>query len=176
MSNIIDCPACGRQVQLPRAYLGRNVQCPECRHTFLAGNPTTGIATDPAAPPVPSAAGAPAPAAPAPRYPAAYDENDEPFDDWDVRRQALRRDHGGVVLALGLMSVVLWCVGPILGPIAYFLGSSDLKAIDRGDMEPGNRGLVQAGRIIGAVGFCLAMCYVLFYVAYFGFFFAMFGG
>ncbi len=89
-----------------------------------------------------------------------------------MRRPALRRDHGGVVLALGIISIVVVCFGVILGPIAFFIGGSDLKAIDNGEMDPQNRSMVQAGRIIGAVGFCLGMFYLLIYVAYFGFIFA----
>ncbi len=58
MNDITTCPHCERKVQLPREYLGRSVQCPECKETFLAGDPATGIATDPDAPPVPSLTGA----------------------------------------------------------------------------------------------------------------------
>jgi hypothetical protein len=176
MHQIIICPACDRKVQLPREYLGRSVQCPECKQTFLAGDPTTGISTDPDALPTRSAAAAAAePATTTPRYPASYDD-DDPFDDWGVRRPQLRHDHGGLVLALGIISIVVICLGIVLGPIAYFVGTSDLRAIDRGEMEPGNRSMVQAGRIIGAVGFCLGMFYLLAYVGYFAFVFAMIGG
>jgi hypothetical protein len=166
MNDVIVCPACERKVQLPREYLGRSVQCPECRHTFLAGDPATSIVSDDG-PAVPSM-----PAALPPRYPAHYEE-DEPYDDWGVRRPQLRHDHGGVVLALGIISIVVVCFGPILGPIAFFLGSSDLRAIDRGEMETHNRSMVQAGRIIGACGFCLSMFYVLIYAVWFGFLFTM---
>lgn len=174
MSDIIVCPACERKVQLPREYLGRSVQCPECKQTFLAGDPATGIATEPDTPVVPSLAGAPLAGAPVPRYPAHYD--DEPFDDWGVRRPQLRHDHGGVVLALGIMSIVLGCgVGTIFGPIAYFIGSSDLRAIDNGEMDPSNRSMVQAGRIIGAVGFFLGVFQLIFTVGYFVFLFNVIG-
>src|SRR5690349_13309835 len=99
MNDIIICPACERKVQLPREFLGRSVQCPECKETFLAGNPRTGIATDPEMPPLRSSATAHDSSAP--RYPAADYEDDDPYDDWGVRRPRQRRDHGGVVLALG---------------------------------------------------------------------------
>jgi hypothetical protein len=31
-----ECPACGRRLQLPEEVLGKQVQCPSCRSTFLA--------------------------------------------------------------------------------------------------------------------------------------------
>jgi len=179
MNDVITCPACERKVQLPREYLGRNVQCPECKRTFLAGDPMTGIATDPSLPPMPSISNAPeSPTAldeAAPRYPARHDDDDA-FDDWGVRRAQLRRDHGGVVLALGILSVVIWCLGAVFGPIAFFVGGSDLRAMDNGEMDPANRSMVQAGRIIGAVGFCLSMMYLLFYLGYFVFLASVVGG
>jgi hypothetical protein len=164
MNALIHCPACHRQVQLPREFVGRSVQCPECKLTFVATDLGLSVSADPA-PPVP-----------APRHDeraARYDEPphddelnrrprsrrgydgdaDEPFDDWGLRRPALTGDHGGVVLALGIMSVLLPCgVGLICGPIAFFLGSSDLAAIERGEMNPTNRSMIQAGRIIGICG------------------------
>src|SRR5207244_11629515 len=31
---IIDCPSCGRKLQVPDELLGKAVKCPTCEHTF----------------------------------------------------------------------------------------------------------------------------------------------
>jgi hypothetical protein len=193
MNAIIHCPACDRKVQLPSEFLGRAVQCPECRQTFVAKDIGTALSPDP----VPAAAPRPEPRAepPAARYEDSrdpyeperrrrrrrdYDDDrdfDEPFDDWGMRRSGLRPDHGGLVLALGIISVVIPCVvGLICGPIAFFLGTADLAAIDRGEMSPANRSMVQAGRIIGLCGAIWSLLQTFGTLAYFLFLMAMMRG
>ncbi len=161
MNEIITCPACQRQVQLPAEFIGRTVQCPECRHVFVAGG-SAGAAS--AQDPEPTDRG---------RY---ADDEDDAFDDWDQRRRLAgpRADRSGMILAFGILTVMAPCfLGLIFGPLAWFMGTADLAAIDQGDLKATNRGLIQAGRIIGAVGFCFQVFSFLAAIAYFAFVFAM---
>ena len=58
---------------------------------------------------------------------------------------------GGVVLALGICALVFnLCLLP--GIMAWYMGNSDLKAMNRRDMDPEGRSLTQVGMILGIVG------------------------
>ena len=64
---------------------------------------------------------------------------------------------GVLILVLGILGIVL-C--PILGPVAWIMGSSDLKRIGTGEIAMEAKGLTQAGMICGIVGtvlVCLAI-------------------
>jgi hypothetical protein len=63
------------------------------------------------------------------------------------------RPHRGVlVLVFGILGLVC-CV--IFGIIAWVMGSSDLREIDAGRMDPAGRGLTQAGKICGIISVVL---------------------
>jgi hypothetical protein len=179
MNEIITCPACQNKVQVPDEFLGRAVQCPECQHAFVAGgaavrSPANALFADPGDPmPAsrPPRALEPLTAPRRPRY-AVDEEGAEPYDDWGRRHGMLRPDRGGMILAFGILTVVTPCLGLILGPMAWFMGSADLAAIDSGEMNPANRGLVQAGRIIGAIGFLMEIFKVVAFVAWMVFVFS----
>src|SRR5690242_1236717 len=64
----------------------------------------------------------------------------------------LRPHRGTAVLVLGILSLVIGCVGWILGIIAWSMGSSDLRDMDAGRMDPSGRGLTQAGKVCGMIG------------------------
>jgi uncharacterized protein YbaR (Trm112 family) len=36
MAEIVACPICQRQLQIPEHFLGQTVQCPECQQQFKA--------------------------------------------------------------------------------------------------------------------------------------------
>src|SRR5690348_6015244 len=55
----------------------------------------------------------------------------------------------GAVLTLGILSLA---VCAIMGPIAWSMGSEELRRIDSGMTPPQGRGSVQAGRICGIIG------------------------
>jgi hypothetical protein len=163
MPEIIRCTACGRQLQLPESLLGQSVQCPLCKTTFVA---STGRA---AAPQPPSAPGYPAPPGP-PRWSRDdfgrqdRDHGDD-YDDYYDRRYPPRRRYdvrphrSGAVLTLGILSLVFsLCplVGFTLGLIALILGSTDVAAIDNGEMDPEGRGSTVAGRTCGLIGLILS--------------------
>jgi hypothetical protein len=56
---------------------------------------------------------------------------------------------GGLILTLGILSLVV-CAP--LGPIAWILGSGDLKKIAAGQISSEAKGLTQAGMICGIIG------------------------
>ena len=64
-------------------------------------------------------------------------------------------------LVLGILSIVL-C--QLLGPVAWKLGSHEIRAITEGRRPSEGLGLAQAGRICGIVGSCLLGLAILFLV------------
>jgi hypothetical protein len=55
----------------------------------------------------------------------------------------------GAILTLGILSLA---VCSIMGPIAWSMGSEELRRIDSGLTAPHGRGTAQAGRICGIIG------------------------
>jgi hypothetical protein len=133
MVEIVTCPACQRKLQLAGADWDQSVQCPQCAHTFVAG-------------PTPLAA-PPAPSIPVPTN----------GDDLDIERRHIPRDYephrGPLIKGLGLFSLVggvLFLGLPlVVGPVAWALGSRDLRAIDDGHMDPKGRKQTRTGRWCG---------------------------
>ncbi len=161
MNEILTCSNCQKMLQIPEQYVGETVQCPHCGLTFVAAS------TRVSAQPAPSA---PAESRPAPA-PKRW-EDDE--DDRDIRRR--RRDddefddddfdHGlrvrhnlppnrsGLVLALGLVSLIggwLFCLPIVIGPIAWYLAQSDLRAIRTGEMDSKGEGELRTGQVCGII-------------------------
>jgi hypothetical protein len=155
---------------VPEQYLGKKVQCPDCQHMFTAE--TTAVSPQPAsAPSTP-----PAPKSDDRRRGDDYDdeddrpsrrgryEDDEDDEDDDLEYDDIRRrrrhhdfapHRGGLILALGIVGLVGWLVCTILivlGPIAWILGSADLREIHAGRMDPDGKGLTRAGQVCGIIG------------------------
>ncbi len=162
MAEIITCPGCQRTLQVPEQFLGQTVQCPECRHMFTASS--SAVSSTPAVPPVSldkSAA--------KPRRRDVDDDYEEPIrrrsryeddaDDIDLRRrQPFDRDfsphRGSIVLTLGLISLVggMSIVVPvILGPVAWALGTYDLREMREGRMDPTGESMTRTGQILGII-------------------------
>src|ERR1043166_5060884 len=159
MVEIIKCPNCQRQLQVPSEHLGQTVQCPECRQMFVA-QPTTVSAK-----PMPAASAS----APKPRYDDESDElprrrrrerefdddEDDEFDDFGPRTRVRNRmppHRGGMIMALGLVALVggfSFCAPALLGPVAWVMGSWDLREMRDGRMDPEGEGLTRAGQICG---------------------------
>lgn len=157
MAEIITCPACQKKLQVPDELLGQSVQCPDCKHPFLAR--VEPFAANP----------------PPPHTPAAERPRDDAYDNDDVdigpSRRPLTPNRGAVILTLGIITLVLFgtCIIPlILGPIAWIMGNRDLAAIRAGEMDSEGEGMIQAGRILGIVGFVLGLLVALFWCAYVG--------
>ena len=74
-----------------------------------------------------------------------------------------------MILVFGILGLLL-C--QVLGIVAWVMGSSDLKEMDAGTMDPTGRGLTQAGKICGIVATVLAILSVIgaiFFFAFLGF-------
>ena len=56
---------------------------------------------------------------------------------------------GTLILVLGILSLVLCSI--FTGIPAWIMGSSDLKQMDAGTMDPSGRSLTNAGRICGMI-------------------------
>jgi hypothetical protein len=161
MAEIITCPACERQLQVPVSFYGQTVQCPECSHLFVAEPPAESVQ------PAPKAA-APVPEERPRRSKRAYDRDDDYDDDFDHMRplRTQGRPHrGGLILALGIMALVGGvAIGfPFaLGPVAWLMGNSDLAEIHAGRMDPSGEGMIQAGRVLGMISTFLLILGVVF--------------
>jgi hypothetical protein len=72
-------------------------------------------------------------------------------DPWHVPGVRVRPHRGGTVLALGVLS--LFCVaGFLLGPLAFLLARSDLRAMREGRMDRAGADTTRAGQICGVLG------------------------
>jgi predicted outer membrane lipoprotein len=56
---------------------------------------------------------------------------------------------GVLALVLGILSVVSL---PVLGPVAWWLGLADTRAVDAGRRDPSGRGAAVAGHVLGIIG------------------------
>jgi hypothetical protein len=70
----------------------------------------------------------------------------------------MKPHRGTVILVLGILGLII--CGP-LGIAAWVMGSSDLKEIDAGTMDPAGRGTTQAGKICGIIGTILMIIGVI---------------
>jgi hypothetical protein len=168
MPELIRCPHCSRQLQLPESLMGQEVQCPSCGAAFVASAGPQVTAPRPPQPP-PSPPGGPEYPPPRPRreYRDDYDRQDDyGGDDWDrgrPRRRSYGYDmpphRGSTVLTLGILGLVFsLCplVGFIFGLIALIQGNSDLASMDSGRMDPEGRGQTTAGRTCGMIAVILS--------------------
>jgi hypothetical protein len=160
MNEIVTCPSCSKQLQIPESFFGKTVQCPECKQTFhaeaLAATPASapdaaaGVSSAPPPPTAPAWSGAPDEERPRRRR-EEDDEDDRP------RRRRLTPHRGGMILAFGIMGLVLGGLGLIFGPIAWIMGNADLREMRAGRMDPSGESTTNTGRILGMVATLLGL-------------------
>jgi hypothetical protein len=169
MAEIVSCPACARKLQVPENFLGRTVQCPECKQTFRAEAPSAAPAAAPAFPHT----GAPDPAfdlfpdsrsrtgdlddydRPL-RRPEDYDDDDDDDDRPWRRGRSLPSHRGGMILTFGILALLGFST-IIFGPLAWFMGNSDIAEMRAGRMDPSGEGQTNAGRILGMIATLLML-------------------
>lgn len=71
----------------------------------------------------------------------------------------MKSANGVVILVLGILSIVGF--GCLTGLPAWIMGNSAIKEIDSGQADASERGLVQAGRIIGMITTILTILGIL---------------
>jgi hypothetical protein len=168
MPETISCPQCRRPLNVPAELIGQLVKCPACATTFRADLP--------GAPP-PRRAVQPEPAYPPEerrgRRAGDYDRPSRRYEedeDYGRGRRPSRTDsldfgpvgrphRGGLILTLGILSLVLGCcplAGWILGGYALSMANQDLVAMASRRMDRSGQGLTQAGKVCGIIGLVLA--------------------
>jgi hypothetical protein len=203
MPETIRCLHCDVPLRLPEHFIGKEVRCPSCQKAFTARLP----APAPRSKPEPererdeerpsARKRSPDDDIPSRRLPRDDDEDyrpsrrqprDDDDDDEDYPRSGRPRydrparsyskgDRGGVILALGIISLVfvlISCVGaagfpyvPIgvvglgTGIAAWVLGRKDLAEIRSGERDPSGQGMVNAGFICGIIGTIINGIFVL---------------
>ncbi len=183
MTEIVSCPSCGKKLQVPEDFFGKNVQCPECKQTFRA-EPASAAGAVSASPAPPAA---PAPSVPAWEKPPARTsrdedeadrprrrrrrDDDEDDDDDRPRRRRLLPHRGGMILAFGILSFFVMPI--IFGPMAWAMGTADLRDMRAGRMDPSGEGMTQTGRILGIVSVCIMIASLVLFCLFFAFIMAM---
>ncbi len=147
MSMTVACPGCSRTLNVPDDLLGELVKCPVCSKQFKVEPEVHSASTHPADTPT-------MPYTPKPE-PVKPDRQEEDPAHWEMgagRRRDLEPHRGTLILVLGILSICLPCFSLVLGPIAWYMGASDLRAIRQGRMDPSGEGTTKAGYICGIVG------------------------
>ena len=166
------CPGCQAKLTVAVGDLGLDVECPYCKAVYKAAKPggsVANIAVDDR--PKRSSRRESDDDDDRPSRKSRRDRYDDDDDDDRPRSKRRRRSYephrGGLILTFGILALLM--CGLIFGPLAWFMGSKDLKEMDAGRMDPEGRGLTQAGRIIGIISFILNLLGFLFYCVVFGF-------
>jgi hypothetical protein len=76
----------------------------------------------------------------------------------------MKPHRGTLILVLGILGLVV--CGP-LGIAAWIMGSTDLKEMDAGTMDPSGRGQTQAGKICGIIATVLLIVGLVVFVLLF---------
>lgn len=76
----------------------------------------------------------------------------------------MKPHRGTLILVLGILGLVI--CGP-LGIAAWVMGSSDLKEMTAGTMDPSGRSLTNAGKICGIIASILMIVEVVVFIAVF---------
>jgi hypothetical protein len=193
MNAIVSCPKCRRALHVPEDFFGQSVQCSDCKHVFEAKPPEGAIQVSS---PAPRSEPAPLPEPdqsterPHRRSDRDYDEADRD-DETDLDIQRLRGplapDRGGIILALGIVSLVLsffsfvlyivpiWIIPLACGIVGWILGHRDLRAMKQGKMDSSNQVMSLVGMILSIVGVAVSVCVGLFSCAMLGFIGIMIG-
>jgi len=138
------CPTCGASNAFEAKF------CSQCA-TQLGGGATP---VDPASP---------RPISP-PNMPYGYGYG-APGMGMGMGMDAPRSSNATTILVLGILSLVVCAV---MGPIAWWMGSAELKAIDAGLVSQQDRGTVNAGYICGIIGSILMLISIVMVLFVFG--------
>jgi len=141
MAQLINCPDCTKQLQVPEDLLGTLVQCPACRQTFIAAMPAPPSNPGPA--PVPE------------EPPPPRDDDRRDYDDDRPIRLPLRPERmPGKVQAIGIMSLIggIFAILVAIGLGAGTIGKCCLWPGIYYSLVFGIIAIVRASAILGARG------------------------
>jgi predicted Zn finger-like uncharacterized protein len=191
---IIDCPACARKLRVPDELFGKAVKCPTCDHTFRATDhqslaaaspdPALEAATareEPVVPCCPSCGEHIDKGSARCRFCGEQLTDDEAGDD-RLKEESRQERHdaephrGGLILALGIISIALAACGILILPLALaacVMGRRDLVKMRRHLMDRDGEGLTHAGWICSIIGTILASLSSLACLLYVSLFLAM---
>jgi hypothetical protein len=68
-----------------------------------------------------------------------------------------------MILVFGILGFFTCPLSIVFGPLAWALGSSDLRKMREGRMDPDGEGLTNAGMICGMIATCLMIVGCLIY-------------
>lgn len=164
MSIEFQCKQCQSTLRVPAEHAGKQAKCPKCE--FINMIP---MATSESSHGSGDAGGGDARFTQPPAdfsNPKSQPAGSNPYQPTTTggAQQYLQAHRGGLVLALGIISFVCNCL-LIPGILAWAFGSTDLKKIKAGTMDPSGEALTRVGMILGIVSTGLAALGFLFYFA-----------
>jgi hypothetical protein len=167
----LNCPACGRTLEVDAEAAGKEVECGECLEVFVAKAPEGNIRGTPSpSGKIPAATPRSKPA----RKPSRRrdDDDDDDYDD-DYDLPSARRGRGGVDsgaatagLILGIIALLTSCcplTGIILGILAVVLGSMGRT------QSGGESGTATAAFILGLLALVISVGLLILWMAGGGF-------
>ena len=164
MSIEFQCKQCQSTLRVPSEHAGKQAKCPKCE--FINMIPMSTIA------PVDSAnAGGTGDAFTQPpsdfSQPKSQTTDGNPYQSTTTggAPQYTEAHRGGLILALGIISIVGCNCCLVPGILAWILGAGDLSKIKAGRMDPSGESTTRVGMILGIVSTGLAILVGLFYFA-----------
>ncbi len=173
------CSGCSNTLRVPDEHAGKHARCPQCSSVNAIPNQSqspTGAAPDvnffesQPAKPFPSGNPYSEPVRSSDAHTQPYGQ--QPANPYNAPtasgyQQAHYAPHrGGLILTLGILA--FFCNFLLIpGIVAWSLGSSDLKEIKAGRMDPSGHGITMAGMILGIIMTCFYGLFVLFYLGIF---------
>ena len=137
------CPGCGRLLRVGEECAGRQARCPACSTIYVV--PSAQIAAE--VPTAPSAQGGNPFGARPESLPEGVGMALPQLAASPARHAIPHR--GGLILVLGVLGWVVGC--PVFSVAAWMMGSSDIREMRCGRMDPAGHGITQAGYVLGMV-------------------------
>jgi DNA-directed RNA polymerase subunit RPC12/RpoP len=168
MPEVIKCTNCGAPLRLREEYIDQEVRCPSCQQAFIAGRPEAAVQSR----------------EDGPRHPLPLEEDRPPRDGDDDeddrlarRRRAYRQarydrtrlepHRGGTILAMGIISLCLFCapaIGIALGIAAAIMAHNDLAKMRDGHMDPSGESQTRTGQVCGVLGVIFTALALFFFI------------
>lgn len=154
----IHCPHCRKLLKLEDAHIGQSLRCPACQETFIATAPEEHIQSAERSGGLPQH----------PVQPAGLRHEETDFEQGEYRRPLEYEDdfrgrphRGGLILTLGILSVVFGICCPlicwILGITTLVLSNDDLKAMAQHTMDRSGLSNTRSGRTLAIVGLVISV-------------------